>query len=102
MSLPCILGARGSGHHCWGAREILVPARKNPHSTGLRDLNTMKGVSVKGTLPGHLDPTRGQPWDSGLLRSRDGIRAHVLEVRGNKVGITFSFSLVSFQCSVEV
>ena len=51
---------------------------------------------MKGTLLDHLDPTQAR--DSGLLlRSRDGIRAHVLEVTGNKAGIPFlSFSLVLF------
>jgi len=59
VSLPCILGARGSGHHCWGARGILIPERKNPDSTGLRDPNTMKGVSVKGNPAGPSRPHQG-------------------------------------------
>lgn len=36
------------------------PSQKTD-STGLR------GVSMKGTLLGHLDPTTGQPWDSSFL-----------------------------------
>jgi len=86
VTLLCILEARGSGHHRRGALGILVSARKK-HSTGLR------GVSMKGTLLGHFDPTTGQPWDSSFLWFSDGIRAQLSEVGGNKVGITsFSFS----------
>ena len=66
-----------------------ISSQKKTDSTGLR------GVFRKGTLLSHLDPTQAR--DSGLLRSRDGIRAHVLEVTGNKAGIPFlSFSLVLF------
>ena len=53
VTLLCILDARGSGHHRWGALKILVSARKKTDSTGLR------GNPTKGTLLGLLDPTTG-------------------------------------------
>ena len=52
--------ARGSCHHGWGALGILVPARKKPASTGLKDPNTMKGL-CEGHPAGPSHPTAGNP-----------------------------------------
>ena len=52
--------ARGSCHHGWGALGILVPARKKPDSTGLKDPNTMKGL-CEGHPAGPSHPTAGNP-----------------------------------------
>ena len=83
MSLPCVFEARRSGHHHWGALRMLVPARKNPDSTGLGDPDPMKCVSMKDTCWAISTPTQASPgtqvqgWDKSPY------------LRGNKAGITF-------------
>ena len=51
---------------------------------------------MKGTLPGCLDPTPVQPWDSSLLRLLGCLEDKMRELGRNKVGIDFlSFLLTS-------
>lgn len=96
MTLLCILEARGSGHHRWGAPGLGL-SQKQTDSTGFK-----RQLYEESTLAGLSDPTTGQP-DSSFLLVQGWDKSPSLEVGGNKVRITFfSFSLVSSLCSVEV
>ena len=61
------------------------PSQKQTDSTGLR------GVSMKGTLPGHLDPTTGQPWDSSFLMVQGWDKTPSLRGQGIKKALLFLF-----------
>ena len=72
------------------------PRQVQPDSTSLR------GFSVKATVPGCLDPIPSSSGTQAYSGSRDVIASHVREVGGTKLGIIFVpflfFNLLPVRC----